>query len=103
LAARHTGTQHPVWGTWFIILGGTAGAALLIVGLAFGGWAVLVALAIFVIVGVALLAGASWRRSGEYVDRRDEAKAPQMPGRESTPGPSGQPRSGGAPVSGEGD
>lgn len=97
------GRRGIVWGTWFMVtLGATAGIVLLIVGFAFGGWPVLVALAIFVVVGIALLAGASWQRSGEYVERRDEADAPPAPGREGTPGASGRPRSGGAPASGEG-
>ena len=91
-----------MWGSWFTItLGITVGAVLGIVALAFGGWAVLIALGIFAVVGMILLAGAAWRRSGEYVEHGDEAEAPQASQgpREAPPGPT---RSGGAPVSGEG-
>lgn len=93
-----------MWGIWFMVtLGATAGAVLLIVGLAFGGWPVLVALAIFALVGALLLGGASWRRSGEYVERSDEGEAPTDPEQEGSSDPSrGSPRSGGAPASGEG-
>lgn len=92
-----------MWGTWLIVtLGATIGVALLIVGLAFGGFPVLLAFAIFAGIGAALLAGASWRRSRAYVDHGDEAGAPPTAEREGTHAPHGRPRSGGAPASGEG-
>ncbi|HSI80886.1 MAG TPA: hypothetical protein VK919_09570 [Solirubrobacterales bacterium] len=75
---------------------------LLIVGLAFGGWPVLIAAAIFVVVGGALLAAASLRRSREYVEHGDEASAPPTAERGGAHAAHGVPRSGGAPVSGEG-
>lgn len=89
-----------MWGTWFMAtLGATVGVALLIVGLAFGGWPVLVAFAIFAIVGAAMVAAAAWRRSGEYVEHADEGRTSPEPGGTHD---SGRPRSGGAPASGEG-
>jgi hypothetical protein len=94
-----------MWGSWFIAtLGATVGLALLVIGFAFGGWPVLVALGIFAIVGVAMLAGASWRRSGEYVERGDEAEASSERADHGTPSSQteARPRSGGAPASGEG-
>lgn len=92
-----------MWGTWLIAtLGATLGAMLLVVGFAFGGWPVLVAFGIFAIVGAIMLAGAAWRRSGEYVERADEGQSPAAPDSGDRRGPRGRPRSGGAPASGEG-
>lgn len=97
------GRRSPVWGTWFIVtfaLG--AGAVLLVVGLAFGGWPVLIALAVFAAIGAALLVGASFRRSRQYVEGGDATEVPSTDGREDTGAGQGVPRSGGAPASGEG-
>lgn len=96
--------MEAVWGIWFMVtLGATAGAVLLVVGLAFGGWPVLVALAIFAVVGAVVLGGASWRRSREYVEGGDEGRSATSAESSGGSDPSrGAPQSGGAPASGEG-
>jgi hypothetical protein len=92
-----------MWGTWFITtLGATLGVVLLIAGFAFGGWPVLIALGIFAAVGAVMLAGAAWRRSGEYVERGDKGETSTKPPSGDARSSQGQPRSGGAPASGEG-
>jgi high-affinity Fe2+/Pb2+ permease len=92
-----------MWATWLIAtLGATVGALILVVGLAFGGWPVLIAFGVFAAVAAVMLAGAAWRRSGEYVERGDEGEASTAPPSRDARSTQAQPRSGGAPASGEG-
>lgn len=84
-----------------LTLGGTIGVLLVVVGLAFGGWPVLIAAAIFVVVGAILLAVASMRRSDQYVEHGEQGQS--APGGSSSGHGGGRPRSGGAPASGEGE
>ena len=81
-----------MWGIWTILLVGlTAGLLAVLIGLvAFA--SPLIAVLIFVVVGAVMLAVAAFRRSAEYVERREAE-----PGRAQS-----APRSGGAPASGEG-
>ena len=85
-----------------ITVGGTAGLLLLLVGLAFGGWPALAAVAIFAVIGSLMLAVASWRRSTRYVEHTEGGSEGPEPGTSGASRGSGNPRSGGAPVSGEG-
>jgi len=85
-----------------ITIGGTGGLLLLLVGLAFGGWPVLAALAIFAVIGSLMLAAASWRRSARYVEHSEGGAQGAESGTSEPSRAGGNPRSGGAPASGEG-